>query len=200
MKPKITVIIISNHCPEHIKKTLNSLQNQTKKPHQTLISSSIHETLKKVDLDSQYILFLNPDVILTDAFLESALHFMENSSACGAMTGLLLEYDLEKNEPTGRYNSTGIFYTPYGKWFDRDQGQEINTHLYKTNEELPAINEALFLCRKKALLTPDNSYIRFKDYIDLSITIRKNDWKLMLVPNLIAYHSNPCTPKHLTAT
>lgn len=125
---------------------------------------------------------------------------MEENSSCGAMTGLLLEYDLEKNEPTGRYDSTGIFCTPYGKWFDRDQGQEINTHLYKTNEELPAINEALLLCKKTALLNSDNSYISFKDHIDLSISLRKNGWKLMLVPDLIAYHTKPGIPKHLTTT
>lgn len=157
-----------------------------------------NEGLKRTSEKTKYVLFLNPDAFLTDTFIEKSLAFMEDpaNASCGAMTGILLGYDPVQEEPTGRYDSTGIFSTPYGKWFDRDQGQEINSHLYKTKEEVPAICGALMLCRKEALMNAafkdktvwDNSFFMYKDDIDLSLRLRKKGWKLLFVPDLIAYH------------
>lgn len=227
MNPKIAVIIVSYNCPEHLKRNLASLRAQTRKPDQIIIvdnnskdpsclesfkedaeiiynsintgfCAANNEGLKKVDDQTNYVLFLNPDAFLTERFIEKALAFMEDpeNASCGAMTGILLGFDPEKEAPTGRYDSTGIFSTPYGKWFDRDQGQEINTHLYQTKEEVPAICGALMLCRKEALMNAafkdktvwDNTFFMYKDDIDLSLRLRKKGWKLMLVPDLIAYH------------
>lgn len=227
MKSTIAVIIVSYNCPGHIKRNISSLCNQTRKPDQIIIvdnnskdptflesykdvativyndantgfCAANNEGLKKVNPNTHYILFLNPDAFLTEPFIEKAIAFMEDSenASCGAMTGILLGYDPEKEEPTGRYDSTGIFCTPYGKWFDRDQGQEINTHLYKTKEEVQALCGALMLCRKEALMNAafkdktvwDNSFFMYKDDIDLSLRLRKKGWKLMFVPELIAYH------------
>lgn len=193
MNPKIAVIIISNNCP--IKRSLDSLHAQTRKADQIIVVdnhkktgfwAANNESLKRLDKDIKYVLFLNSDAFLTKSFIEKALIFMEESknASCGAMTGILLGYEPEKEAPTGLYDSTGIFSTPYGKWFDRDQGQEINTHLYKANEEVPALCGALMLCRKEALM--DDAI--YKDDIDLSLGLRKKGWKLMLVPELIAYH------------
>lgn len=227
MKAKIAVIIVSYNCPGHLKRNMDSLRGQTRKPDQIIIvdnnskelkdldaykeeaiivynnintgfCAANNEGLKKVDRHTDYVLFLNPDAFLTPIFIENALQFMEDrdNAACGAMTGILLGYDPEKEEPTGRYDSTGIFCTPYGKWFDRDQGQEINSHLYKNKEEVPAICGALMLCRKEALLNAafndktvwDNNFFMYKDDIDLSLRLRKKGWKMMFVPSLIAYH------------
>ena len=227
MNPKLAVIIVSYNCPEHIKRNIESLRRQTRKPDQIILvdnnsndpscleafkedaeiiyskvnagfCAANNEGLKRVDSKTPYILFLNPDAFLTESFIEKSLAFMEDpkNSSCGAMTGILLGYDPKKEEPTGRYDSTGIFSTPYGKWFDRDQGQEINSHLYKTNEEVPAICGALMLCRKEALMNAalkdktvwDNTFFMYKDDIDLSLRLRKKGWKLMFVPDLVAYH------------
>ena len=227
MNPKIAVIIVSYNCPEHIKRNLDSLRAQTRKPDQIIIvdnnskdpsclapykteaeivynsvntgfCAANNEGLKKVESQTNYVLFLNPDAFLTESFLEKALEFMENpeNANCGAMSGILLGYDPEKEAPNGRYDSTGIFPTPYGKWFDRDQGQLINSHLYQTKEEVPALCGALMLCRKEALMNAafkdktvwDSTFFMYKDDIDLSLRLRKKGWKLMFVPELIAYH------------
>ncbi len=151
-----------------------------------------------------YVLFLNPDAFLTPRFLEEALAFMEQSTQknCGAMTGILLGYDREANAPNGKYDSTGVFPTWYGKWYDRDQRQPYNPNNpknYKQPEQLPAICGALMLCRKTALDQVlingvngkevfDSSFFMYKEDIDLSCRLRQAGWTLMLYPSLLAYH------------
>ena len=152
--------------------------------------------MKHIDPKSKYIFFLNPDAFLTPTFIENSINFMENHQECGALTGAVLGYDINENKPTGTYDSTGIFHKWYGKWYDRGQGEKIDSKLYNTTEEVPAICGAVMFCRKKALDSVlirgeevfDNSFFMYKEDIDLSLRLNKNDWKIMFVPNIIAYH------------
>lgn len=146
---------------------------------------------------SKYILFLNPDAFLTPFFLEKAIHYMEQPSAInlGALSGLLLGYDIQQQKPTGKIDSSGIFQKWYGRWYDRDQGQP-HEEKHSAQEQVPALCGALMFCRKQALdtvlLAPhtvmDPSFYMYKEDIDLSLRLRKKGWKLAFLPHLIAYH------------
>lgn len=148
--------------------------------------------------DCPYILFLNPDAFLSPTFIAEAIAFMESKDhkRCGVMTGILLGYDITRNKPTGTYDSTGIFSTWYGKWFDRDQGLPCDPKKYQRIESVPAICGALMFCRKNALDSVqmgkyevfDSAFYMYKEDIDLSYRLKKAGWQLMLVPQLIAYH------------
>lgn len=145
-----------------------------------------------------YVFFLNPDVFIASSFIKLALAFMQASSNqhYGAITGTLLGYDIDKDSPTGTYDSTGIFRKWYGRWYDRGQGESYNAGLYMVQEDIPAICGAAFLCRKKALdsilLSGDQvfdiSFYMYKEDIDLSLRLKHKGWKLAFLPNLIAYH------------
>jgi GT2 family glycosyltransferase len=151
-----------------------------------------------LNIPCDYVLFLNPDAFLTPSFLEDAITFMDNPihEKCGAMTGTLLGYDIETGKPSGKYDSTGIFNTWYGKWFDRDQGRDSGSAAYTTIETLPAICGALMLCRKAALETVlidknevfDERFWMYKEDIDLSCRLTAAGWQLLYNPMCIAYH------------
>lgn len=148
--------------------------------------------------ETDYVLFLNPDAFLTPLFIEQAIQQMEQESfaTVGALTGLLLGYDIHRDQPTGLLDSTGIFRRWYGKWYDRGQGQPYKTGQYEKAENVPAICGALMFCRKEVLDTVllgpcqvmDPSFYMYKEDIDLSIRLRQREWSLVLVPQLIAYH------------
>lgn len=152
----------------------------------------------KLAKNDNYVLFLNPDAFLAEDFLEKAVAFMEDpkQAHCGALTGIMLGYDLSQNLPNGLYDSTGIFPSWYGKWHDRAQGQIPKIHLYRDIEEVPAICGALFFARKAALESVllhndevfDARFFMYKEDIDLSLRLKKAGWKLYLQPELIAYH------------
>jgi N-acetylglucosaminyl-diphospho-decaprenol L-rhamnosyltransferase len=154
--------------------------------------------MTRIASDSDYVFFLNPDAFLTPDFIEHALAYMEKSEnqQVGALTGLILGYDLQKDAPTGKYDSTGIFHKWYGRWYDRGQGDQYQPELYQNQESIPAICGAVYFCRKKALDSVllrgdeifDQTFFMYKDDIDLSLRLRKKGWKLSFVPQLVAYH------------
>jgi GT2 family glycosyltransferase len=148
-----------------------------------------------LDSQAKYVLFLNPDAFLTPDFLEKAAAQMETRSDCGILTGPLFGYDFARALPTGRYDSTGIFSTWYGRWYDRGQGEAISKDRYSQVEDVPAICGALMFCRKEALESAalegevwDSSFFMYKEDIDLSLRVRSQGWRLLYHPDLIAYH------------
>lgn len=158
--------------------------------------------MQVVDPGHSYVLFLNPDAFLTPTFLEEALTFMEKHTHCGALTGTVLGYNIEVDQPTGFYDSTGIFQTWYGRWFDRAQGVAVKATQYQDIESIPAICGALFFVRRKALQEVllskgevfDPAFYMYKEDIDLSLRLRKKGWQLFFVPSLIAYHCRGWNP------
>jgi len=152
--------------------------------------------MQHVPKECDYVFLLNPDAFLTPQYLEKAVHLMQQNSAVGALTGVTLGYDMEKELPTGRYDTTGVFSTWYGRWYDRAQGQLMDNQLFRQTEFLPAICGAVFFCRKSALESVflqgmdilDRSFYMYKEDVDLSVRLRKKGWKLLFSPGLIAYH------------
>jgi N-acetylglucosaminyl-diphospho-decaprenol L-rhamnosyltransferase len=151
-----------------------------------------------VENDCDYVFLLNPDAFPAVDYIEKAIYFMERreNAHCGALTGITLGYDIEKDQPTGKYDTTGIFPTWYGKWTDRLQGFSIDKSAFKQKEEIPAICGAVFFCRKKALNQTlirgneilDSTFYMYKEDIDLSLRLRKKNWQLVFLPSLIAHH------------
>ena len=149
---------------------------------------------------TKYVLLLNPDAFLTPCFIERAIAKMEEHPSCGALTGQTLGFDLANDRPSGFYDTTGIFSTWYGKWYDRDQGLPVGKALEP--QKIPAICGALYFCRKKALDEVvirgnevfDSSFYMYKEDIDLSLRMRKKGWDLWFFPDLIAYHCRGWNP------
>lgn len=154
--------------------------------------------MTKVPPSTDYVFFLNPDAFLTPDFLEKAMAYMEDprNQKCAALTGTVLGYDIDKGSPNGKVDTTGIFRTWYGKWYDRDQGRAHQKEFYQTPETIPAICGAVLFCRKKALDSVlirgsevlDNTFYMYKEDIDLSLRLKKKGWGLHFVPDLVAYH------------
>ncbi len=154
--------------------------------------------MKHIHPDSHYVLFLNPDAFLQPNFLERAqsiINTPENNTV-GCLSGPLLGFDIDKDTPTGRYDSTGVYRTWYGKWYDRDQGHPTDSATNTHTEHPTAICGALMFCRREALQDIllrgtevwDSTFYMYKDDIDLSLRLKKSGWKLLFVPDLPTYH------------
>lgn len=153
---------------------------------------------RSVRSDLPYVLILNPDAFLTPRVLEelSALMDRPENNRVGAVTGTLLGYDIEKKKPTGLVDSTGVFRTWYGRWYDR--GQRVEN---RSLENIPAICGAFMFCRKQALDHVliqggifDSQFFMYKEDIDLSLRLRKQGWELLLNPNVEIYHCRGWNP------
>lgn len=154
--------------------------------------------MSKLPDHCDYVFFLNPDAFITPSFVEDSIAFLEstNNHDYGAITGTVLGYNIDKDLPTGTYDTTGIFRKWYGCWYDRGQGKIYKQHFFSAYEDLEAICGAVFFCRKKALDSVmlsehevfDHSFYMYKEDIDLSLRLRRQGWKLAFLPHLKAYH------------
>lgn len=146
-----------------------------------------------------YILFLNPDAFLQSSdFIDKALRYMEQpqNSRVGALTGKLVGFDISAGKPTGLIDSTGIFRTWYGRWYDRGQGQRLSSAFDEGPTEVPAICGALMFCRSKALREIllgegeifDENFFMYKEDIDLSLRLRGAGWTIIYSSSLVACH------------
>lgn len=154
--------------------------------------------MENVNPRFRYVFFLNPDAFPFKDFMEKAENYMEDpgNRQCGAITGKTFGYDINTNRPTGAYDTTGVFQRWYGRWYDRAQGSIVNPILYSRTEEIPAICGAVYFCRRDALETIlikgrevfNESFFMYKEDIDLSLRLKKQGWKLIYHPELMAYH------------
>lgn len=227
----VGVVIVTHNSEKYLSKAIEHLQAQTYPVEIVIIDSgskdpsyvNAYRSIAKVrilarnagfcdgnnegfkELDTDYILFLNPDAFISSTFIEEAVQFMKQTPDAGAVTGKILGYCLREG-PTGLYDTTGIFHTWFGKWFDRGQGEEVESNLYDQMECIPAICGAVMFCRSKALIqvsrhnqifNPD--FFMYKEDIDLSLRMRGRGWHLYYVPQLQAYHCRGWTDRKAMA-
>lgn len=144
---------------------------------------------------AEYILFLNPDAFVRSGTIDAAVRLLASKPRVGCLGGRLLGYDVNTGQPTGRLDSTGVFRTWYGRWFDRDQG-EADTGQRGHAEEVPAACGAFMFMRREALeevqleggAVFDPAFFLYKEDIELSLRLRKKGWKILYAPELEVYH------------
>lgn len=142
--------------------------------------------------DEDIVVFMNPDAFLTKDCLQKAVEVLLGDDNRGVVGAKLLGYDLDKNEPTGRIDSTGIFRKWYGRWYDRGKGG-FDQDQYNVKRKVPAICGAFMCCRASALQTLekevfDEDFFLYKEDIELSLRLRKSGWILYYHPSVVAYH------------
>jgi GT2 family glycosyltransferase len=148
--------------------------------------------------DADYVAFVNPDAFLLADFFAEAVAFLERleHTAVGAVTGVLLGYDLGRDRPTGLCDSAGIFRSWYGRRYDRYKGQPAERVNVSGPEPVPAICGALMFCRTRALRDVligdlelfDSTFFMYKEDIDLSLRLRGAGWELILLPRIAGFH------------
>jgi len=144
---------------------------------------------------ADYILFLNPDAFLAPDSLEQACALLAENEEVGCVGGRLLGFDAVSGLPTGLLDSTGVFRSWYGRWYDRDQGQE-DCGQQSQREEVPAVCGAFLCCRKTALehvalpggAVFDPAFFLYKEDIELCLRLRQAGWEIVYLPEVRAYH------------
>lgn len=221
---KIGVVLVTHNSEATLEKTLLALSEQVFKPYETFLidsgsadvqyikkfsrkmgleiclmpnigfSAANNLGLMSLDKDIEYVLFLNPDVVMPETLLKELVDWLDLNPDVGAVTPKLIRYDFNAGAPTDKLDSAGIASTWYGKWYDRGQGKSKD--LFDRQEEVEAICGAFFLARRQALMSVqlnrhevfDESFFCYKEDIDLSLRLRNAGWKLVYLPQFKAYH------------
>lgn len=141
---------------------------------------------------SRYLLFLNPDAFMAPGVLAAAAVIMAENDRVGIVGGRLTGYDSDLDTPTGRLDSTGIFRSWYGRWYDRGQGQPDGAN-YRSAQTVPALCGAFLFCRRRAVEPElpqlfDEDFFLYKEDIDLCLRIRRRGWQCRYEPTLTVFH------------
>jgi len=144
---------------------------------------------------ADYVMVLNPDLILTPNYLELIIKKCEQDPKIAAITGKVLKYDFEKNEKTKFIDTTGLYCFRNRRVIDRGQGLEDQGQ-YDDEEEVFGVSGAVPVYRRTALedikLPPhdflDEDFFMYKEDIDISWRLRLCGWKCYYLPQAVGYH------------
>lgn len=141
-----------------------------------------------------YIMILNPDIIMTENFIEELYKFAETDSTIGAVSGKLLKYDFQKDMKLNYIDSAGIEMFRSRRCIDRGQNEEDKGQ-YDNVEQVFGVCGAAPFYRKSALEDIkvfdeyfDEDFFAYKEDVDLSWRMNLLGYKNMYYPKAIAYH------------
>jgi GT2 family glycosyltransferase len=149
-----------------------------------------------------WILTLNPDVRLSSDFISRAITAAECDNV-GSVSGKLLRMGADFEIPISRVlDSTGIYFTPALRHFDRGSG-EPDSAAYEQLEYVFGVTGAAALYKRKMIEDVsiqgeffDSDFFAYREDADLAWRAQLLGWKCLYVPGAIAYHVRTVLPSN----
>lgn len=154
--------------------------------------------------DSDYVLALNPDVVLDAKFLESIIGALEEDRRAGSATGKLW-----RQSPGGNasriIDTAGIYFTPNQRHLDRGSG-EIDSGQYDRRESVFGASGAAAVYRRAMLEDTkaggqyfDEAFFAYREDADLAWRAQWMGWGCLYVPEAVGFHVRKVLPKRRAA-
>src|SRR3990167_2777272 len=165
----------------------------------TIIANSNNEGYSKaantgiVKSKGEFILILNPDVVLEPNYIESCLISIKKDSKIGSVSGKLLRFRTDDNHDY--IDSTGLILCQnIRRPLDRGQNQRDNGQ-YNKEEYIFGVNGAAPFYRRVMLEDVkivdeyfDEEFFAYYEDVDLAWRAQLLGWKCYYTPFAVAYH------------
>jgi GT2 family glycosyltransferase len=151
----------------------------------------------------EYIFCLNPDIILDNNFVRSAVDFFIKHREAGAITGKILKFKIHAGnevEKTNIIDSLGLAIFKSHRVVERG-GEEEDRGQYDRNEKVFGVSGAAPVFRRKALEDVkcqmsnvkcqnyfDRDFFAYKEDVDLSFRLNHAGWQCWYVAQVLAFH------------
>ena len=134
--------------------------------------------------DAEYILFLNPDVIVDPNWLEPLVNCMKDEKVAVAQPKILMLSSKEKLDSAGHFIDLLMFtaQTGYG---EIDRGQ------YDNKKEIFGANGAALIVRKQVfqgLKGFDRDFFMYFEESDFCWRVWLAGYQVLYIPNAVIYH------------
>jgi len=149
----------------------------------------------------EWVLCLNPDVLLRQGFIRRLLDAGESDPAAGTVCGKLLSIGPGFTPlPEPRIDSTGIFFTPAMRHFDR--GWRLpDRHSYDDMEYVFGASAAAALYRRRMIDDIsvdgeffDSDFFVYREDADVAWRAMLMGWRCIYTPSATAFHVRTSTP------
>jgi GT2 family glycosyltransferase len=150
---------------------------------------------------SEWVLALNPDVILMPGFIATLVAAGDSDPEAGTVCGKLLSMSADFRMPPKPYfDSTGVYFTPTLRHFDRGAG-EVDNGQYERCEYVFGATGAAALYRREMIENVsidgefyDNDFFVYREDADVSWRAQLFGWTCLYVPFAQGYHVRTVTP------
>ncbi len=149
-----------------------------------------------------WLLSLNPDVILSPDFISKAVSMGESNPKIGAVCGKLLRWNPEADpEFTKVIDSTGIYFLPNLRHLDRGAGEEDRGQFDKAEYVFGATGAAALYRRSMfddVLVESeffDEQFFAYREDADLAWRAQLMGWHCLYAPQAVAWHVRRVTPE-----
>jgi GT2 family glycosyltransferase len=216
---RFSIIIVAYNSQEHIKQCLDSIFKQDFTNYEIIVinnassdntSQILDEYKTKIRIKNnarnlgfsagvnagislstgEYVLTLNPDVVLENNFLsEINDNISKMSSDIGMMGVKLLKADSAR-----LIDSTGLILARFYRFFDRGSGEKDKGQYDKNTDILgPCAAAAIY---KRQMLNEikineeyfDNDFFYLIEDFDIALRAKRKGWKCIYLPNAVGYH------------
>ncbi len=201
---EVEVIVVDNASSDETPQILRAFEDRVKVVYNTENTGFAGGQNQAINLSrAPWVLALNPDVRLSPGFLASLLEAGEREEQIGAVCGKLLAMQADfEIPPTPVLDSTGIYFTPNLRHFDRgskqpDQGQ------YEEPEYVFGATGAAALYRREMIRDValngdffDPDFFAYREDADVAWRAQLLGWKCVYTPRAVAYHVRSVLPSN----
>jgi GT2 family glycosyltransferase len=151
----------------------------------------------------RYVLALNPDCRLSPDFAAVLVRRLDapDASDVGSASGRLLRAEGPALAPSGRLDSTGIYFTTAGRHFDRGAGEPAEGR-YEREEDVFGASGAAGFYRREALEEAristgyfDGDFFLYREDADLAWRLQNLGWRCRYIPSAVACHRRRNLPE-----
>jgi GT2 family glycosyltransferase len=149
-----------------------------------------------------WLLCLNPDVLLAEDFIVRLLEAVSLHAEAGAICGKLLRWDPQAAlERTRTIDSTGIYFTRNMRHLDRG-AEELDEGQYDRLQWVFGATGAAAMYRRAFVEAVsvdgeffDEDFFSYREDADLAWRAQLMGWKCLYVPSALAWHVRRVTPE-----
>lgn len=153
--------------------------------------------------NGEYILIMNPDLILEKKYLAEVARVMDNDDLVGAVGGKLYQLkitNMNDDEGMTELTKTNIIDTTgltvwKSRCFTERGGGQIDNGQFDDEAEVFGVSGACVLLRRRALEQIkfneeyfDEDFFIYQEDIDLAWRLRQSGWSAVYTPRAIGYH------------
>jgi GT2 family glycosyltransferase len=154
------------------------------------------------EAQGDWVLSLNPDVLLAPNFISELIQAGETNPAVGSLTGKLLRWQPQQSAPRSQViDSTGIYFLRNLRHLDRGS-EQIDSGQYERCEYVFGATGAAALYRRQMVEDVsldgqffDEDFFAYREDADLSWRAQLMGWQCLYVPTAVAWHVRRVTPE-----
>jgi GT2 family glycosyltransferase len=201
---ELEVIIVDNASSDETPQLLRRFENQTQVIYNKENTGFAGGQNQAIELArGAWVLTLNPDVRLSPNFLSRLLAAGETDEQVGTVCGKLLAMQADFEIPaTPVLDSTGIYFTPSLRHFDRGSKQPDHGQYEKLEYVFGATGAAALYRRemiKDVALNSgffDPDFFAYREDADVAWRAQLLGWKCIYTPYAVAYHVRSVLPSN----